>query len=109
MTGGPRDGGRRDRDRERDRDRGIRDRDRPRAANETEDGDLRHVVEGHGDQILQLRRQVERVGLLATQSSRDSGEMRAGLQVVFFVAGRAKEVLLNVLRKWQGRCPNWCG
>ena len=45
MTGGPRDGGRRDRDKERDRDRG-RDHDRPRAANETDDGDLRHAVEG---------------------------------------------------------------
>ena len=100
MTGGPRDGGRRDRDGERDRDRG-RDRDRPRAANETDDGDLRHAVEGHGDQILQLRHQVERVGLLAMQSSRDSGEMRrARLQVVFFVAGRAKEALLDVLRKY---------
>ena len=33
------------------------------------------------------------------QSSRDSGEMRAGLQVVFFVAGRAKEALLDVLRR----------
>ena len=103
MAPGGRDNRARDRGGDRDRDRG-RDRDRPRPSEPRPgDGDssgLREVVDSHGAELQDLRGRVERVGMLSLQSSRDAGELRAGLQAVFFLTGQARERVMGVLKDY---------
>jgi hypothetical protein len=90
--------GGRDRDRERGRDREPAS---SAAASRDDLNKLREDIDSARAKIKNVGQQLERTSKLALQASKDAGEARAQLQVVFFVTGIVREALLTVISKYE--------
>ena len=88
-----------------------RDRDRRAKQSEPRREDLEATVKRQGDELQDLRVQLQRTSKLTVFTARDMGEGKAALQIAVFLTGLFREHMQGILKTYQvardqarGRC-----
>ena len=84
----------------RNEDRG-RDRDRRSKQSEPRREDLEDTVRRQGEELQDLRTQLQRTSKLTVFTARDMGEAKAALQIAVFLTGLFREHLQGILQAYQ--------